>query len=57
MVDEDVVVVDLVAEGVDIAHRARRWWQVVVGIDVEFVDEGSRGAVIVDEDDGEAPLA
>ena len=57
MVDEGVVVVDLVAEGVNIAHRARQWWQVVVGIDVEVVDEGSRGAVIVDEDDGEAPLA
>ena len=54
MVDEGVV--DLGAVGVDIAPRVWQQRQIIIGVDVEGVDLGSL-AVVVGEDDGEAPLA
>ena len=52
MVDEGVV--DLGAEGVDVAPRAQQRRQVVLSIDAKVLDKGSR-AVVVGEDDGEVP--
>ena len=54
MVDEGVV--DLGAVGVDVAPQVQRQRQVIVGVDVEGVDLGSR-AIVVGENDGKAPLA
>ena len=54
MVDEGVL--GLGAQGVDIAPQVWRCWHVVIGFDDGGVDEGSR-AVVVGEDDSEAPLA
>ena len=54
MVDEGVV--DLGAVGVNVAPRVWRQRQVIIGVDVEGVDLGSR-PVVVGEDDVEVPLA
>lgn len=52
MIDEGVE--GLHAKGVGIAHLAQRRRQVIVGVDVKVVNEGSR-TILVGEDDTEAP--
>lgn len=54
MVEEGVVY--LSADRVDVAPRARGRRQVIIAVDVEGVDEGSRAIVVV-EDDGKTPLS